>query len=40
MAHERDGGARDDDLGAMIAAHGVERYCSRLSHVVLSEGAL
>ena len=26
-------GARHDDLGAVIAAHGVERYCPRLRHV-------
>jgi hypothetical protein len=34
MAHERDGGARYDNLGAVIATHGVERYCPRLSHGV------
>jgi hypothetical protein len=40
MAHKRNGGARYDDLGSMVTTHGVERYRSRLSHVVLSEGVL
>ncbi len=28
-------GARDDNLGAVIATHGVERYCPRQCHLAI-----